>query len=72
MAGGFRSIVKVAAAMCGPLVVLLFASGLMSTRATAADLEPEGRDSGAIAAAIGCCQPGDTLRLPAGTFDLSE
>ena len=56
----------------GPLVPLLFALGLMWTHGTAAELEPEGRDSAAIAAAVGRCERGDTLRLPAGTFELSE
>ena len=51
-------------------LVLLYA--LLFRGAVADELEVQGRDSAAIAAAIQRCQPGDTLRLPAGTFELTE
>lgn len=42
------------------------------TCALAADVQPAGRDSAAISAAIQRCQAGDILRLPADTYSLSE
>lgn len=51
---------------------------LVSTALFAKDIQsplfdnPEGRNSAALNAAIQQCQPGDALRLPAGTFDLRE
>jgi parallel beta-helix repeat protein len=52
--------------------ILFLASLVAPTALLAADVEPQGRDSAAIAAAIARCQPGDTLRLPEGTFELTE
>jgi hypothetical protein len=52
------------------LVPLLFF--LPHVAAPAAVIEPHGRDAQAIAAAIQQSQPGDTVRLPEGTFELAE
>ncbi len=49
--------------------LLLF---LPHVAACAAVIEPQGRDAQAIAAAIQQSQPGDTVRLPEGTFELAE
>jgi hypothetical protein len=47
--------------------------GLLAPAASAAaTVEPKGLDSAGIAAAIQQAAPGDTVRLPAGTFEISE
>jgi hypothetical protein len=51
---------------------LLLLYVLLVRGTVAAELEVAGRDSAAIAAAIQRGQPGDTLRFPAGTFELAE
>jgi len=59
--------------MLGLLAVLLLRVGDLGwTCAMAADVQPEGRGPATISAAIQRCQRGDTLRLPAGTYELSE
>lgn len=60
----------------GPTISLLFL--LASSALSAGDIQPpsfntvEGRNTVAIHAALSQCKPGDTLRLPAGIFDLGE
>ncbi len=53
-------------------VFLTIAWTTIATSLTGATIEPGGFDSGAIAAAIGKASAGDTVRLPAGTFRLTE
>ena len=44
----------------------------MTQNGVAGDIRPEGRDSASIAAAIQQAAPGDTIRLPAGKFEITE
>lgn len=52
--------------------LLALAVALVSTGGQAATITVSGRDTAAIAAAIARSGPGDTVRLPAGTYTLSS
>jgi hypothetical protein len=53
--------------------ILFFAlASMASPGASARTIEPKGFDSPSLAAAIQQAQPGETVRLPAGTFELTE
>jgi hypothetical protein len=52
-----------------PLIAIVASCTSVSA---AADIRPEGRDSAALAAAIQRSEAGTTIRLPEGTFELTE
>ncbi len=51
---------------------LLFSAAPARPIAVGADIEPKGRDSASLAAALQQAAPGDTVRLPVGTFEITE
>lgn len=55
-----------------PLAVLLLLFPALAQNGAAGDIRPEGRDSASLAAAIQQAAPGDTIRLPAGKFEITE
>ena len=54
------------------LAAILTAGLLAQAASAAATIEPKGFDSAGIAAAIQQAAAGDTVRLPAGTFEMTE
>jgi hypothetical protein len=55
-----------------PLAAMLLLFAAPARNGVARDLRPEGRDSASLAAAIRQAASGDTIRLPAGTLEISE